>query len=86
MADVDELQASGNYRVTTPEAMIEEQKTSPVSFVMFHQLCGDMPIDLSWSSLRTWADGVPAPPGGHGLKVVLVGADNNCCECASPIG
>jgi len=52
VADLDELRASGNYRVITPEEMIEELKASPFHFVMFHPLCGGMPIDLAWSSLK----------------------------------
>ncbi len=52
VADLDELRASGNYRVITPEEMVEEQRASPFPFAMFHPLCGGMPIDLAWSSLR----------------------------------
>jgi alkanesulfonate monooxygenase SsuD/methylene tetrahydromethanopterin reductase-like flavin-dependent oxidoreductase (luciferase family) len=58
VADLDELRASGNYRVVTPEEMIEEQKDSPFPFVMFHPLCGGMPIDLAWSSLNLFEDKV----------------------------
>lgn len=52
VTDLDGLRASGNYRVITPEAMIEEQKASPFPFVMLQPLCGGMPIDLAWSSLK----------------------------------
>jgi alkanesulfonate monooxygenase SsuD/methylene tetrahydromethanopterin reductase-like flavin-dependent oxidoreductase (luciferase family) len=52
VADLDELRASGGYRVITPEEMIEEQKASAFPFAMFHPLCGGMPIDLAWSSLK----------------------------------
>ena len=58
VADLDELRASGNYRVVTTEEMIEEQKASPFPFVMFHPLCGGMPIDLAWASLRLFEDQV----------------------------
>ena len=52
VADLDGLRASGNYRVMAPAEMVEEQKGSPFPFAMFHPLCGGMPIDLAWSSLR----------------------------------
>jgi alkanesulfonate monooxygenase SsuD/methylene tetrahydromethanopterin reductase-like flavin-dependent oxidoreductase (luciferase family) len=58
VANLEELRASGNYRVITPEAMIEEQKASPFPFAMFHPLCGGMPIDLAWSSLKLFEDKV----------------------------
>ncbi len=58
VADLDELAASGKYRVITPEEMIEEQRDSPSPFVMFHPLCGGMPIGLAWSSLRLFEEKV----------------------------
>jgi alkanesulfonate monooxygenase SsuD/methylene tetrahydromethanopterin reductase-like flavin-dependent oxidoreductase (luciferase family) len=58
VADLDELRASGNYRVITAEQMIEEQKASPFPFAMFHPLCGGMPIDLAWPSLKLFEDRV----------------------------
>lgn len=50
--NVDELRATGQYRVLTPERFIEELKASPVPFALFHPLCGGMPIELAWLSLR----------------------------------
>jgi alkanesulfonate monooxygenase SsuD/methylene tetrahydromethanopterin reductase-like flavin-dependent oxidoreductase (luciferase family) len=58
VADLDELRASGNYRVITAEEMIEEQAASPFPFAMFHPLCGGMPIDLAWTSLKLFEDQV----------------------------
>ena len=58
VADTDELRSSGAYRVITPAEMIEEQRTSPFPFAMFHPLCGGMPIDLAWSSLRLFEEQV----------------------------
>jgi len=58
VADLDELRASGNYRVITPAEMIEEQQASTFPFVMFHPLCGGMPIDLAWSSLKLFEEQV----------------------------
>ena len=50
--DVDELRAGGQYRVLTPEQFVEEQKAAPFPFALLHPLCGGMPIELAWSSLR----------------------------------
>jgi alkanesulfonate monooxygenase SsuD/methylene tetrahydromethanopterin reductase-like flavin-dependent oxidoreductase (luciferase family) len=50
--DVDQLRATGQYRVLTPEQFVDELKASPFPFALFHPLCGGMPIDLAWSSLR----------------------------------
>ncbi len=52
VADTDELRATGRYRVLTPAQFVAEERTSPQGFVMLHPLCGGMPIDLAWSSLR----------------------------------
>ena len=49
---LEELRASGRYRVVTPDALVVELEAAPFPFVLFHPLCGGMPIDLAWSSLR----------------------------------
>jgi alkanesulfonate monooxygenase SsuD/methylene tetrahydromethanopterin reductase-like flavin-dependent oxidoreductase (luciferase family) len=51
VADVDELRETGQYRVLTPEEFVAEFKLTP-GFFMLHPLCGGMPIDLAWDSLR----------------------------------
>lgn len=48
----DELRDSGQYAVLTPEQCVEELRSSPLPFALLHPLCGGMPIDLAWSSLR----------------------------------
>ena len=50
--DEEELRASGQYAVLTPEELIRELKDSPFPFTMLHPLCGGMPPELAWSSLR----------------------------------
>jgi alkanesulfonate monooxygenase SsuD/methylene tetrahydromethanopterin reductase-like flavin-dependent oxidoreductase (luciferase family) len=61
VSGLDELRASGAYRVLSPEEYIEEQKASPFPFGMFHPLCGGMPPELAWSSLRLFeAEVLPA--------------------------
>ncbi len=58
VADADELRATGNYRVLTPEQLVEEQKGSPFPFVFLHPMCGGMPLELAWSSLRLFENEV----------------------------
>ncbi|MER5898845.1 LLM class flavin-dependent oxidoreductase [Streptomyces mirabilis] len=48
----DELRESGQYRVLTPERFVAELKSSPRPFTQLHPLCGGMPMELAWSSLR----------------------------------
>jgi alkanesulfonate monooxygenase SsuD/methylene tetrahydromethanopterin reductase-like flavin-dependent oxidoreductase (luciferase family) len=50
--DVDALRASGSYSVLTPDQFVEELEAAPFPFAFFHPMCGGMPIDLAWSSLR----------------------------------
>ena len=52
MTSVDELRASGQYRVITPDQMVEELRAMPFPFLMFHPLCGGMPPDIAWETLR----------------------------------
>ena len=50
-SSVDELRASGQYRIITPAQMVDELRAMPFPFHMFHPMCGGMPVDLAWSSL-----------------------------------
>jgi len=50
--DIDQLRARGQYCVLTPEEFVAELEAAPFPFAMFHPLCGGMPPDLAWSSLR----------------------------------
>ena len=58
VTDTDELRTTGQYRVLTPEQFVEEQRTSAFPFALFHPLCGGMPMDLAWSSLRLFENEV----------------------------
>jgi hypothetical protein len=58
VADVDALRKTGQYRVVTPEQLVMELRDSPAPYVNFHPLCGGMPIDLAWSSLKLFEDQV----------------------------
>ncbi len=50
--DTEALRATGHYRVLTPAQYVEELKAAPFPFAMLHPLCGGMPPELAWSSLR----------------------------------
>jgi alkanesulfonate monooxygenase SsuD/methylene tetrahydromethanopterin reductase-like flavin-dependent oxidoreductase (luciferase family) len=50
--DLDALRASGSYAVLTPDQFVEELQTAPFPFAFFHPMCGGIPIELAWSSLR----------------------------------
>ncbi len=58
---VDALRTTGQYRVLTPEQFVDEMRAAPFPFAMFHPLCGGMPPDLAWESLRLFErDVIPA--------------------------
>jgi alkanesulfonate monooxygenase SsuD/methylene tetrahydromethanopterin reductase-like flavin-dependent oxidoreductase (luciferase family) len=52
VADDDELRSCGRYDVLAPAAFVEEIRAQPFPFTILHPLCGGMPIDLAWESLR----------------------------------
>jgi alkanesulfonate monooxygenase SsuD/methylene tetrahydromethanopterin reductase-like flavin-dependent oxidoreductase (luciferase family) len=58
VADTDELRTTDQYRVLTPEQLVAEQKASPFPYALFHPLCGGIPIELAWSSLRLFENEV----------------------------
>ena len=61
VANVDDLKTTGQYAVLTPDAFVDELRAAPFPFAMFHPLCGGMPPDLAWSSLRLFErDVLPA--------------------------
>ena len=49
---VDALRAAGAYAVVTPDQYVDELRAAPFPFAMFHPMCGGIPPDLAWSSLR----------------------------------
>src|SRR5436305_64107 len=58
VADVDELRATGQYAVLTPDEYIVELEEQPMAFMQLHPLCGGMPIELAGSSLRLFENQV----------------------------
>jgi alkanesulfonate monooxygenase SsuD/methylene tetrahydromethanopterin reductase-like flavin-dependent oxidoreductase (luciferase family) len=57
-ADADALRAGDAYHVITPEQMVAQIKAAPAPMAQFHPLCGGMPIDLAWSSLKLFENEV----------------------------
>lgn len=51
-ADPDALRAAGAYHVITPQQMVTQLKATPAAVAQFHPLCGGMPVNLAWSSLK----------------------------------
>ena len=56
--DIEQLRATGRYRVMTPEEFVVDLKAAPFPFAFLHPLCGGMPPDLAWSSLRLFENEV----------------------------
>ena len=52
MVDVDEVQASGQYRILTPEEYAAEIATADFPFAMLHPMVGGIPPELAWESLH----------------------------------
>jgi alkanesulfonate monooxygenase SsuD/methylene tetrahydromethanopterin reductase-like flavin-dependent oxidoreductase (luciferase family) len=51
-ASIDELRTNPLYGVLTPDQYVDELKASPFPLAIFHPMCGGIPPDLAWSSLR----------------------------------
>ena len=55
VSDTDVLAATGQYRVLTPDQYVAElQAAGPFAFSLFHPLCGGIPPELAWESLRLY--------------------------------
>jgi alkanesulfonate monooxygenase SsuD/methylene tetrahydromethanopterin reductase-like flavin-dependent oxidoreductase (luciferase family) len=52
MQDIEEVRASGKYRLLTPEELSAELATAEFPFVMLHPMVGGIPPELAWESLR----------------------------------
>jgi hypothetical protein len=44
--------------VLTPDELVAELRAAPFPFAFFHPLCGGIPPDLAWSSLRLFENEV----------------------------
>jgi alkanesulfonate monooxygenase SsuD/methylene tetrahydromethanopterin reductase-like flavin-dependent oxidoreductase (luciferase family) len=56
--DIDQLRASGRYCVLTPDEFVRELEAAPFPFAMLHPMCGGIPPELAWSSLRLFENEV----------------------------
>jgi alkanesulfonate monooxygenase SsuD/methylene tetrahydromethanopterin reductase-like flavin-dependent oxidoreductase (luciferase family) len=52
VGSMEELVASGRYRVVSPAEFVSELQSVPSPFVNLHPLCGGIPPELAWESLR----------------------------------
>jgi hypothetical protein len=53
VANADELRATGQYRVLTPDQWVTElQAAGPFAFAALHPLMGGIPPEVAWQSLR----------------------------------
>jgi alkanesulfonate monooxygenase SsuD/methylene tetrahydromethanopterin reductase-like flavin-dependent oxidoreductase (luciferase family) len=43
---------TGQYDVLTPDQLVAELKAAPFPFINLHPLCGGIPPEVAWSSLR----------------------------------
>ena len=50
--DTDALRETGRYRVLRPGDLVAELESSPLPFAMLNPLCGGIPPELGWKSLR----------------------------------
>lgn len=57
--NLDDLRASGAYRVYRPEELIAEVREMPADHpILFHPLCGGIHPQLAWQSLQLFGDKV----------------------------
>jgi alkanesulfonate monooxygenase SsuD/methylene tetrahydromethanopterin reductase-like flavin-dependent oxidoreductase (luciferase family) len=62
---LDELRATGQYRVLTPEAFVVEFRAAgPSTFTVLHPMVGGIPPALAWESLRLFETQVLPHVGG----------------------
>ena len=53
VASAEELRTTGQYRVITPDQMVEELRAQgPFAFVALHPLMGGIPPEVAWESLH----------------------------------
>ena len=56
---IEELRAEGMYQILTPDECVARCRTmGPFDALTMHPLCGGMPIDEAWSSIRLVAEAV----------------------------
>lgn len=59
--DIDDLRSRGTHRIVTPDGFVDEMKQAVFPFHVFHPMCGGIPPELAWQSLRLFEhDVLPA--------------------------
>jgi alkanesulfonate monooxygenase SsuD/methylene tetrahydromethanopterin reductase-like flavin-dependent oxidoreductase (luciferase family) len=62
VADVDELRASGRYRLLTPDDYVAElREAAGFAFAMLHPMAGGIPPELAWENLELFDRRVLTP-------------------------
>jgi alkanesulfonate monooxygenase SsuD/methylene tetrahydromethanopterin reductase-like flavin-dependent oxidoreductase (luciferase family) len=62
---VEEMRAAGVYVVVTPDDLVERCRAGEVELVVSHPLCGGLPPEVAWESLKLLGEVViPAVRGG----------------------
>ncbi|MDO9494785.1 MAG: LLM class flavin-dependent oxidoreductase [Nocardioides sp.] len=63
-ATVEEMRAAGVYVVLTPDALVERCRSREIRLVTSHPMCGGLPAEPSWESVRLLSEVVrPALAG-----------------------
>jgi alkanesulfonate monooxygenase SsuD/methylene tetrahydromethanopterin reductase-like flavin-dependent oxidoreductase (luciferase family) len=62
---VEEMREAGVYVVVTPDELVERCRTGDVELVVSHPLCGGLPVEVSWESLKLLGDVVIPAVRGH---------------------
>ncbi len=62
---VEEMREAGVYVVATPDELVERCRTGDVELVVSHPLCGGLPVEVSWESLKLLGDVVIPAVRGH---------------------
>jgi alkanesulfonate monooxygenase SsuD/methylene tetrahydromethanopterin reductase-like flavin-dependent oxidoreductase (luciferase family) len=62
---VEEMREAGVYVVVTPDELVERCRTGEVELVVSHPLCGGLPLEVSWESLKLLGDVVIPAVRGH---------------------
>ena len=61
VADLDELRATGQYRILTPDEYVGELRAAgDMAFALLHPMVGGVPPKLAWDCLRLFEEGVMA--------------------------
>ena len=58
-SSVDELRAEGKYQILTPDQCVQRcRNMGPFDALVLHPLCGGVPVEDAWSSVRLTAEAV----------------------------